>query len=378
MKINVTKSILLNELSVAAKFRGREGKGDAVVGTPYIALIASVDGLTIKATDKIVYYENVLPLQIVGEEELEEVHVVNESGQVALTKKFEDILRKFPSEKVDIIVTDNKITLSSDSVNAQVSTLDIDFPAEPSGQERESINSPKSFFEHIIHKTGFAAEEKDTRPILKGVNISGDGNTFTVIATDSFRLAKYEVDQTIKIDNITIPARPFADALDSFSDDGKVKLIPLDNYVKLEQEDKKVYILLLDDKYPDTSKLVNISDTASQLKVNSKELINAIDRAIPFAKNDKGRPVVHLEMIENEIKVYSTAEDGSMTSNISIIDSNGIPVTEMIVLNAKFMMEAIKSHNCKDVTLVIESKAKPIYVISEDESNTQLILPIRY
>ncbi len=378
MKIIVSKSIILKELAVAGKFRGKEGKGGNTEGIPYIALSASEEGLTIRSTDVQVYYENVLPLQIVGEEDLEEVHVVHETGQVALTNKFEEVLRKFPSEKVEIKVTGEQIILTADSVDAKVSTVENDFPAAPTGVEGESINSPKSFFYNIINKTGFASGESDSRPILKGININGDGKMFTAISTDSHRLAKYEVEQTIKIDNITIPSKPFTSVLETFNDDGKVKLIPLGNYVKLEQEDKKVFIRLLDGQFPDTSKLVNVVDTASHLKFNSKELINAIDRAIPFAKNDKGRPVVQLEMIENGIKIFSSAEDGSMTSNLSIIETNGVTIPEKIVLNAKFMIDSIKSHNSKEVTLVIESKGKPVYVLSEDKSNTQLVLPIRY
>jgi len=378
MKIIVSKSIILKELAVAGKFRGKEGKGGNTEGTPYIALSASEEGLTIRSTDVQVYYENVLPLQIVGEEDLEEVHVVHETGQVALTNKFEEVLRKFPSEKVEIKVTGEQIILTADSVDAKVSTVENEFPVAPTGVEGESINSPKSFFYNIINKTGFAAGESDSRPVLKGININGDGKMFTAISTDSHRLAKYEVEQTIKIDNITIPSKPFTSVLETFNDDGKVKLIPLGNYVKLEQEDKKVFILLLDGQFPDTSKLVNVVDTASHLKFNSKELINAIDRAIPFAKNDKGRPVVQLEMIENGIKIFSSAEDGSMTSNLSIIETNGLTIPEKIVLNARFMIDSIKSHNSKEVTLVIESKGKPVYVLSEDKSNTQLVLPIRY
>lgn len=380
MEISVTKSILLKELAVASKFRGKEVKGGSIVGIPYIPLSASEDGLTIRSTDNQVYYENILPLQIVGEEDLEEVHVVKEPGQVILTNKFEEVLRKFPSETVNIKVLGEKITLTSEGVKAEVTTLVNEFPAAPTGKEGESINSPKSFFDNIINKTGFASSDSESRQILKGINIKGDGKNFTAIATDSHRLSKYEMEQTIKIDNITIPSKPFASVLETFNDEGKVILLPLENYVKLVQEDKIAYIRLLDGIFPDTTKLVNVGDTTStsHLKINSKELINAIDRAIPFAKNDKGRPIVHLEMIENEIKIFSNAEDGSMTSNISLVESNGIIIPEKIVLNAKYMIDAIKSHNSKEVTLVIESKGKPVYIISEDLSNIQLVLPVKY
>lgn len=381
MEINVTKSILLKELAVASKFRGKEIKGGGITeGSPYIALSASENGLTIRSTDKQVYYENILPLEIVGEEDLEQVHVVKVPGHATLTHKFEEVLRKFPSETVNIKVAGEKLILTSDGVNAEVATLEYDFPAPPSGKEGESINSPKSFFENIISTTGFAAGESDSRPILKGINIKGDGKTFTAVATDSHRLSKYEAEQSIIIDNITIPSKPFASVLETLNGDEKVKLTPLENYVKLVQEDRIVFILLLDGVFPDTTKLVSIGDTktSSHLKINSKELINAIDRAIPFAKNDKGKPMVHLEMFENSIKIFSNAEDGSMTSTISLIEASEKVISEKIVLNAKYMIDAIKSHSSKEVTIVIESKQKPVYIISKDTSNTQLVLPIKY
>lgn len=377
MKIKANKSILLKELSTAAKYRGG---GKDSVGSPYISLTASENGLLIQATDNQVYYENTLPLQVVGEEDLEVVHEVLEGGIVALTPKFEEVLRKIPSTQVEITVADTQITFTADGVSAKLTTVECDFPPAPEGTEGEVINSPKSFFNTIVKNTSFAASTVDSRPVLKGINLKGDGTNFIAVATDSHRLARFEQEQTIVFNEVTIPAKQFTSILETFNDEEKVKLVPFGNHVKLIQEERIVYIRLLESNFPDTSRLININhDKVTKIKINAKQLNEAIDRALPFAKNDKKRaPIVQLEITENGVRIFSAAEEGSMDSIVPIIEQHGAGITEKIALNAIFTTDAIKSHNCKEVTVVLEDKAKPVYILGELEGSTQLILPIRY
>lgn len=375
MDIKITKSILLKELALANKFRGRDGKDST--GIPYIALDATASqGLKIRATDNQVYYSNTLPLEIVGEEGLEPVHVVHEEGSVALTPKFEEVLRRVPSKEVNIKVEGEQIIITAKGINAKVATVPFKFQEAPEGTEGAAIDSPKSFYEGFTNKTAFASSDKDSRPALKGINIKGDGKTFTVEATDSHRLARFEQAQAIEISELLIPAVKFASVLEVFDDEEKIKLIPFGNYVKLVQDDKEVFILLIDGKYPDTSKLVGIKESSAFLNVSSKELIDAIDRAIPFAKDDNGRPIVQFDISDSELKIFSAAEEGSIVSTVSIVNSKG-NFTGKIAVNAKYTMDAVKSHNTKTVSLVLEAAGKPLYILSEDKGNTQLIMPVQ-
>ncbi|MFR2769248.1 MAG: hypothetical protein ACLTAI_13610 [Thomasclavelia sp.] len=42
----------------------------------------------------------------------------------------------------------------------------------------------------VIEQTSFATSEKETRPVLTGVNFKAKDRTLECIATDSYRLAK--------------------------------------------------------------------------------------------------------------------------------------------------------------------------------------------
>lgn len=375
MKIKITKSILLKELAIANKFRGKEGKNDT--GIPYIELSATADSLKIRATDNQVFYTTSLPLQIIGEEDLETVHEVIEEGVVALTPKFEEVIRRVSSKEVNVTVEGEHIIITAEGVNAKVATTANKFQETPTGTEGPAIDSPKSFYDSFTNKTAFASSDSNSRPALKGLNIKGDGKIFRVEATNSHRLARYEQEQDIEFSEITIPAKKFASVLEVFNDDDKIKLIPLGNYVKLIQEEKEVFIRLLDGKYPDTSGLVNIPESSCRLNVNAKEFVSAIDSAIPFAKDDKGTLIVQLEISNEGIKIFSVAEDGSIMSNVPVLERKG-DFEGKVAVNAKYTIEAIKAHNTEIVTFVIESAAKPLYIQSSEKGNTQLIMPIRH
>ena len=56
-------------------------------------------------------------------------------------------------------------------------------------------------FKNIINQTFFATSLSETRPLLTGINFKLSGNMLEVIATDSYRLARKEIDLKEDYDN---------------------------------------------------------------------------------------------------------------------------------------------------------------------------------
>ncbi len=371
MEIIVNKNQFLKELSDAGKFRGKDGVMNNIL------VIANKENLTFKATDSEVYYQNVADLQIVGEEDLETVYTVKEEGQILIPSKFDQVFRKCPSKEVTLIAKDGIIKIVDEGINAKISTIVEDFPVAPSGQAAEPLAAPKEMFLTIVNKTAFAASDKENRPTLKALNMTVKDGLFVIVATDSHRLAKLTYQQNITLPELNIPAKRFSKVLDVFGDDEKIELTPFGSHVQLKQEEKTIFIRLIDGNYPDTTQLANILDTNTSIKIISKDFYNAIDRAVPFAKDEKGKPIITMQLLEDKIKVFSAAEDGSMESAVPFEFINKGEFSSSISFNALFLLDAIRAHSQEYITLSLEGAMRPAFILSNDKSNVQLVVPVR-
>ena len=77
----------------------------------------------------------------------------------------------------------------------------------------------------MILQTSFATSDKETRPVLTGVNFHCEGNTLHCVATDSYRLAKKTIDISESLNfNITIPAKSLSEVVKHWKVKEKVEI----------------------------------------------------------------------------------------------------------------------------------------------------------
>ena len=88
-----------------------------------------------------------------------------------------------------------------------------------------------------IEQTSFATSEKETRPVLTGVNFKAKDHVLECIATDSYRLAKriLNIDSDISF-NIIIPKKSLIEIS---------RIIEKDELIDLYVSDRKFYLFLI-------------------------------------------------------------------------------------------------------------------------------------
>ena len=108
--------------------------------------------------------------------------------------------------------------------------------------------------------------------------------------------------------------------------------------------------------------------------VDSKELINAIDRS-SFIKSD-GKNIVKLSISSKGIDLNSSNQMGSSFDQISVISYEGNPLE--ISCSGKYLIDAIRAIDCENVLIKFSGELKPIIITDEsDDSLIQLISPVR-
>lgn len=359
MKISIESKLLLKGLSVVKKFSGEHP----------IELSVSEGHLEFKATNKEVYYSYSLKKDETVNFE------VKEPGAVFLSSKFEEVLRKFPGE-VQVKASSKSLIISQKKDKAELALVNSSLPELPTGEEQESLKLSKKVFETLVKNTVHAASDKDSRPVLKAINMKVVEEGLRVAATDSHCLAKYSIPQKLNLPELNIPAKALSSVLDTFDEDANIELVPFGSNIILKTDEASVYIRQLDGNYPDITKLVQVGENSTIVEVDNDMLYAAVDRAMPLSKNAQGVPIITLEVLESSMNIHTNTEDGSVKGEVEVNVQKGA-FEGKISVNVKYLMNALKVLSGEKVKIYLTGDNRPIYFIGKNEKLLQLVLPLR-
>ena len=372
MKLIINRQILLNNLNKVSRAVNPKIPLVALTGIKFtltndgLELIGSNSDLSIKATiNKTINKKEVMQIE--------------ELGSVVINERIIcEIVRKLESEMIEIEVVDNLAKIRSDTALFSVNCIPaIDYPAisfDPDAMGSD-ISLDALVLKNILDQTLFATNDKETRPILTGLNIKCSGNVLECVATDTYRLAKrvIDIEQNVEF-NVTVPRS----SLEELN-----KIIELGNKVNINISDKKISFDLGDciinsrmisGTYPDTARLIPPSFT-QVLSISTKEVLGAVDRATILLTEKNN--VVKLNMSSEEVFVSAKSNEvGYVVEKLSEYSYEGEPLT--ISFSAKYLLDAIRALNSDEITLNFTGDMKPIIIKAKTNPElTQLILPVR-
>lgn len=369
MYFKINKKVLIDNISIALRAVSMNSPLPVLHNIKLSAknnileLTASDGDISIKST--IVSNED-SNLQIISE------------GDILLDGRYiADMVRKIDAETVEIEILDGCLTsIRGMAVNFELNGIDAtNYPLIDFSKPEESFDINAEELKNVINSTCFATSDKETRPVLTGLNFNCDNDVLTCVATDSFRLAqkKVHLSESHKF-NITVPAKNLNDIAKIINNN--------DTIINVSISDKKVLFVidnilvqtrLIEGLYPETSRLVPV-DFAYELSMDARDILNALDRA-SFIKNE-GIYIVRLEMSENEVIV--TSKSSAVESEERIIPTSYIGEPLTISFKGNYVYDAIRALNAFKVKIQFGGSMKPFVLRSEeDEDILQLVLPIK-
>ena len=369
MNFVVNKRIFLDTLNIAAKAISISTPLPVLGG---IKIIAENNTLTIISSDS-----NISIRSIIKNEDDKEVLTINEEGEIIVESKYIlEIVRKIDSDYINVEVFDNSLVkIYGANSEFKINSMNVnDYPFINFELNTNTFKFDTYTFFKIVDETSFACSEKDTRPVLTGVNFKAENGKLYVNATDSYRLASkfVEIDGALSF-NITIPKKYLNDIYHSITNVEEVE-IGIDNQkIIFIFNNTIIQTRLLDDEFPDVLKLIPTS-FSKELTVRSRELVSAVDRS-SFIKSD-GKNVVKLSVNEKEVIITSSGTNGSSYENVEVVSFKGEPFE--VSCSGKYLIDAIKALSADEITLSFSGELKPFIIIDKnDESIIQLISPVR-
>lgn len=370
MNFKISKRVFYNALSVVSRAISANSPLPWLSG---IKLDVTLDALTLTGSDSDVSIQ-----KVIKKTDKDGQFSVSEPGSVVIEAKYIlEIVRKIDADELIIEVVDGSLTkISGLSAEFNINGMkaedypQIDFTIPTKQFELESDALLK-----LITQTSFATSDKETRPVLTGVNFKADGNQLECVATDSFRLARKTVELKTNTDfNITIPAKSLAEVAKTIEKDEKVLICVSEKKAQFWFDNTVIQTRLIDGAYPETSRLIP-TEFMYELTLDSRDILNAIDRA-SFIKSE-GISIIKLSASEKEIIISTKSQEvGSSKEKLNAIKYTGQPLE--ISFSGRYVFDAVRVLNGSVVKISFSGEMKPFIIRNaEDDSILQLILPVR-
>ena len=373
MKFTIKKELLLEALSKVSKAISTKNLIPVLAGVKFelkkkkLTLTASDNDITIQTT-----------IDSTNEEEFK---IENEGSIIIQGKYILDIVRKLPDQYINIEVIDElKILIYTENSEFNLNGIsESEYPNVGLEESKKKVDIKAGTFKNIVYQTAFASSNEESKPVLTGINFNIVGDILECNSTDSYRLAR----KVIKLDkmseenyNIVIPSHNVLEFTKILGeDDDIVELHIFNNKILFKTGNLKFESRLINGTYPNTSNLLP-DDSFLVVSTNLNAFYSVIDR-VSILTSDKEKNIVTLETQGNTLILKSSSvEIGRVEEKMQISKSNSEDIK--ISFSAKYMMEALKSFSTETVDLHFVGEIKPILIkSSEDESLTQLVLPIR-
>lgn len=304
---------------------------------------------------------------------------IESTGSIVIESKYLlEIVRKMDSNRIEFELIDfTKIRLEGNNGKFELNGIQSsEYPEIDFQKPLTQITLSTETLKQIVSQTAFACSDKDKRPVLNGVNFNIVGNKLYCSGTDSYRLARKEIElETSQNINVTIPSKSLTEVVRSFSEEVKEVDLFID-YKKAQFIFDRVIIQtrLIDGTFPDVERIIPNKFIAT-MEVDAHEITNVVDRT-NFIRNDK----VHL------VRMECSSLETHIKTNSSEIGNSDEVLTDCLYegedlrlsCNGTFLLEAIRALGAKRVKMEFSGLMKPIRITNtEDASTTMIIVPIR-
>lgn len=342
-----------------------------------IKIEANENGLTLTGSNSDIIIQRTIPSFINGEKVVE---ISGFGSVVVLSKYLNELLKKLPDDIHMKAEFNGSIIIKSGNIETRLNGFDSnEYPKLPEMDRDNTVKVPFGKLTEAIKQTVFAVSKSESRPVLTGVKIEFEQNKLICTATDSHRLARSEVHIESEIqESFVVPSTSLSELMHlKESESSNVDIYYTNNFIVFKTANSSLYSRLIEGSFPNVQALVP-SESKSTITINTKGLMEGIDRACVFSTEWKNNNV-NLKIVDDaRIKIASNATEVGMIEEyqeiIQIDGQNDIQMT----FDGRFMLDALKGIQEENVTISFGGMMKPIVIKPQHSvACLHLISPLR-
>lgn len=376
MKLSIRKNALNEAINHVSKAISSRTTIPILNG---IKMDAAANGVTLTASDTDISIQSFIP----ATEDNKDIVKLEQAGSVVLPKFFIEIVKKLPSDDVQLEVLDNhKTMIRSGSTEIELVGLDPEeYPLLPKLEEDRVFTINGLLLKSMIKQTVFAVLTNESTPVLTGVLWYLSDGKLKFVATDRHRLASAECqidgNTDLKLEHLVVAGKTLNELSKIIPDDGTlIDIVATDNQILFKLNNILFYSRILDGTYPDTSKIIS-QTYKTEMTISTKALTDAIDRAYLLSREEKTNIVRLVTIGSSHIEISSSSSElGKVTEQIETHSLQGDELK--ISFNSKYMLDALKVIDSDNIHIGFTGMMSPIIIRpEEDQRMLHLILPYR-
>jgi DNA polymerase-3 subunit beta len=298
-------------------------------------LLTSDEGqIRVRATDLELTLEHAFPAE------------VQEAGAVTIPAKlFSGYLGNLPAGMLELSGTPTRASVKVERSNYDFHALPADeYPPLPPSQKGATFTLPAKRFREGVSSTIFAASSEEARgAVLMGTLLELDGSALTMVATDGYRLAKWQttLEEAHKGNALKfiVPSRALAEAARNLGNAESVTLTALGtqgNQLSLTAGEVTIVVRLVDGQYPNYQQVIPAKFDRSTT-VNTSAVIGALRRA-ELVAGDRASMVKMQVTNQNMIITANSDVAGNAFEELEV-EQTGEDLT--IAFNARYLVEIL-------------------------------------
>ena len=357
-----------------------KGLGSAKLNEIFGGLLIETnnDFITLTATDGIIRIEKNIKADI-----------YEQGTELVNAEMFSGVINQLnTNEAVTIYSKDNSLHIKSKRINVKQKIFErINYPKVDSTTENaNTITINATDFACAVNRALVCVSKDDSRPIMRGVNISYTNGKINIVGCDGYKLAKstlsnFNANKDIDNNfNVTIPSRAMAIAQSVCTNSENINLTFEKSKLIISTNDTKIYSGLLDDKYFDINRIIPNGFKFSAM-VNVSDLRQALNLSLVVGHgNFANISKINIPTTDNGgiIKILANAATADCDTEITAkFDTTGTK-DFTIGMNTNYMLDCFKTIKNDDIKLNFNENNKPMVITSTENDNYLfLILPVR-
>ncbi len=365
MNIICDKLKLLEGVNIALK--AISGKSTMAI-LECLVIEVKVDTIKLIANDLELGIETIIEGQII------------EEGSVAVNAKiFYEIIRKLPSDEVNISVDPNfTMNISGGKAKFNISVNPTEeFPFLPNIVKDNHITISQFTLKEIIRQTVFSISDNENTKIMTGELFEIKGNQLKVISLDGHRISirKVELKESYTDISVIIPGKTLIEISKILNGgiDDEVNIFFTEKHALFEFANTVVLSRLIEGEYYKVDKMLS-SDYETKLTVSKKEMLDCIDRTTLLIKESEKKPVI-IDVTDKGMGFAMHSAIGSMDEEIEAT-KEGKDI--MIGFNPRFLIDALRVIDDEEITIYMINPKAPCFIKNKEESYIYLILPVNF
>ncbi len=326
-----------------------------------------------------------------------EAKVIEEGSYIINAQKFNQTMRVMEGDEV-VLTVDQKLVatiVSGKSSHKMNALAGADFPAIPDLISNRSFIASQSIIKKMLSQVAFAMGVNDQRVILNGTFVKIEDESITMVACDSFKLAKCQrrTELTNKNTNgddhlnykFILPSKTAGEIGRLLSDDEEAltQIYVTRKHIVFILDDITFFSRLVDGEYIDYNRII-VSNHHISAIADKSQLISALERAALITEEKVAgnvRAHVKLDFSEDILKISAISVIGSTYDEVNIEHTaNDI----VIAFNNRFLIDSMRSCSGDKVEMKLSSPLASMNILPVGKSYEEngidefyMLLPVR-